>query len=164
MAQAGYSKWAIREPGAYHDLIRAVYRYRLVIPGSAVAMRDAGRAMRARLGQFAAARPGLVARLRLFGLLILIVPLFAGLQYMIGERFARVEVQFVSQDVPIFVPVERVVERDVERIVYVPVPYDATPEPASPTPTDQPAGTPTPTGADPRGVGAPVGVKPAPGD
>jgi hypothetical protein len=162
MAQAGYSKWAIRESGAYHDLIRAVYRYRLVIHGSAIAMQDAGRAMRARLGQSAAARPGLVARMRFFGLLILIVPLFAGLQHLLSERFARVEVQLVSQDVPIFVPVERVVERVVERIVYVPVPYDATPEPASPTPMAQPAGT--PTGAGPRGVGAPVGVKPAPGD
>lgn len=104
-------------------------------------MQDAGRALRARVGQFAAARPGMAARLRLFGLLALLVVLFAGLEYMIGEGIPRVEVRIVSQDVPIFVPVERIVERIVERPVYVPVPADGTAVPASPTPTAPPGGT-----------------------
>jgi hypothetical protein len=60
--------------------------------------------------------------LRLFGLLLLLVPLFAGLQLLIREGVSRVEIRFVSQDVPVLVPVERIVERVVERIVYVPVP------------------------------------------
>ena len=85
-------------------------------------MQDAGRAVRDRLGQFAAARPGLVARLRLFGLLALLIVLFAGLQYLVGEGTPRVQVRVVTQDVPVFVPVERIVERVIERPVYVPVP------------------------------------------
>ena len=89
-------------------------------------MQDAGRAVRARLGRFAATRPGLVARLRLFGLLILLIVLFAGLQYMVGEGTPRVQVRVVPQDVPVFVPVERIVERVVERPIYVPVPADET--------------------------------------
>jgi hypothetical protein len=121
-------------------------------------MQDAGRAVRARLGQFAEARPGLMARLRLFGLLILLLPLFAGLQYMVGAGGSRVEVRFVSQDVPIFVPVERIVERVVERVIYVPVQSEATPEsqPPGATPTPPSGGTPTPAGIDPSGAGAPV--------
>src|SRR5688572_21729856 len=120
-------------------------------------MQDAGRVVRARLGRFAATRPGLVARLRLFGLLILLIVLFAGLQYMVGEGTPRVQVRVVPQDVPVFVPVERIVERVVERPIYVPVPADetATPQAATPSPTASPGGTPTPTGADPSGAGAP---------
>lgn len=112
-------------------------------------MQDAGRAVRAHLGRLAATRPGLVARLRLFGLLVVLVVLFFGLQYLVGEGTPRVQVRVVPQDVPVFVPVERVVERP----VYVPVPADAAsaPETATPTPTPtaQPGGTSTPTGARP---------------
>lgn len=60
---------------------------------------------------------------RLFGLLALLVPLFAGLEYLVREAVPRVEIRLVSQDVPaavpVLVPVEVPVERVVERIVYV---------------------------------------------
>ena len=113
-------------------------------------MQDAGRAVRARLGRLSATRPGLMARLRLFGLLVLLIVLFVGLQYLVGAGTPRVQVRVVTEDVPVFVPVERIVERP----VYVPVPADetATPGPAMPTPTPQPAGTPTPTSANPGGA------------
>jgi hypothetical protein len=121
-------------------------------------MQDAGRAVRDRIGQLAAERPGLMARLRLFGLLVLLTPLFAGLQYAIGEAVPRVEVRFVPQDVPIVVPVERIVERVVERVIYVPVPADAIPATAtaSPTPAPGPGGTATPTSGGPGGADRPV--------
>ena len=120
--------------------------------------------MRARLGRFAESRPGLAARLQLFGLLLLLVPLFAGLHYLIGAGVARVEVRVVSQDVPVIVPVERIVERIVERVVYVPVPADGSPQTAAPasSPTPSVAGTPTPASGVPGGAtagaaGAPAG-------
>ena len=59
----------------------------------------------------------LTAHLRLFGLLALLVPIFAGLQYIVREGVPRVEVRLVAQDAQTTVPVERVVER----VVYVPV-------------------------------------------
>ena len=59
----------------------------------------------------------LTANLRLFGLLALLVPIFAGLQYIVREGVPRVEVRLVAQDAQTTVPVERVVER----VVYVPV-------------------------------------------
>jgi hypothetical protein len=46
-------------------------------------MQDASRAVRARLGQLALARPALMARVRLFVLLVLLMPLFAGLQHLV---------------------------------------------------------------------------------
>jgi hypothetical protein len=104
--------------------------------------------------------------MQLFGLLVLLVPLFAGLQYLIGEGVSRVEIRIVSQDVPVIVPVERIVERIIERVIYVPVPADGTPEtaPSGPTPTAPPGSTPTPTGANPGGAGAPsAGAPGAPG-
>lgn len=109
-------------------------------------MQDASRAVRARLGQLALARPALMARVRLFALLILLMPLFAGLQHLVQEGVPRVEIRFVSQDVPILVPVERVVERIVERIIYVPVEQDVEPEPGALqtiTPTPGPSATPS---------------------
>ena len=129
-------------------------------------MQDAGRAMRARLGQFATARSGLAARLRLFGLLLLLIVLFAGLRYLVGEGAPRVQVRVVPQDVPVFVPVERIVERVVERPVYVPVPADstATPVPATPTSTVPPGGTPTPAGANSGGAGMPSASASGPPD
>jgi hypothetical protein len=60
-------------------------------------------------------------RLRLFGLLALLVPLFAGLQYLVREAVPRVEIRLVSQDVSATVPVLVPVEVLVERIVYVQV-------------------------------------------
>ena len=86
-------------------------------------MQDASRAVRARLDHLASAHPDLVARVQLFGLLILLVPLFAGLQHITREGIPRVEVRFVPHDVPVMVPVERIVER----IIYVPVPEGAQP-------------------------------------
>lgn len=127
-------------------------------------MQDAGRSVRDRIGQFAAERPDLMARLRLFGLLILLAPMFAGLQYVIGG-VARVEVRFVPQDVPIVVPVERIVEKVVERVIYVPVPVDETPPAgtASPTPAPGPGGTATPTSGGPSGTGVTAAEGPVPG-
>src|SRR5688500_16261531 len=70
--------------------------------------------------------PTVVARVRLFGLLSLLVPTFAGLHYVAREGVPRVEVRFVSRDVPVpievGVPIEVLVDRIVERIVYVTVP------------------------------------------
>jgi hypothetical protein len=116
-------------------------------------MPGAGRAVRARLARFAASHPGLAARLRLFGLLLLLLPLFAGLQRLILEAAPPAEVQVVARDVPILVPVERVVERVVEHIVYVPVPVPADEpaepaEPSSPSPTSPSAAPATPTVLD----------------
>ena len=98
-------------------------------------MREAGRAVRARVRRLDAARPGLAARLRLFGLLLLLIPLFVGLQRLVTDAEAAAEVRLAPGDLPVLVPVERIVERVVERVVYQPVPAEATPEPpASPGP------------------------------
>jgi hypothetical protein len=63
----------------------------------------------------------IAARLRLFGLLALLVPLFAGLQFIVREGVPRVEVRLVAQDVETTAPVEVQVDHVVERVVYVPV-------------------------------------------
>jgi hypothetical protein len=98
-------------------------------------MRSMGRAVCAGLQRLTAARPGLSARLRLFGLLLLLIPLFAGLQRLVSDAEASAEVRLVPRDVPVLVPVERIVERVVERIIYEPVPVDPTPEaPLAPAP------------------------------
>jgi hypothetical protein len=98
-------------------------------------MLNAGGAIRASARRLTATRPGLAARLRLFGLLLLLIPLFAGLQRLVTDAEAATEVRFVPREVPILVPVERIVERAVERIIYLPVPAEATPEPpAAPAP------------------------------
>src|SRR5581483_4631639 len=70
----------------------------------------------------ATTRPGLIARLRLFSLLSLIVAVFTGLQLVIAEGTPKVEVRVIPRDVPVEVPVQVFVERIVERVVYVPVP------------------------------------------
>jgi hypothetical protein len=93
--------------------------------------------MLAALGQLATDHPSLALRLRLFGLLLLLVPLFAGLQRLVTDAVPQVEVQFVSDDRPTPVPVERTVER----IIYVPVPAEETPEPATPAPSSATPGT-----------------------
>jgi hypothetical protein len=91
-------------------------------------MPAASRAAISRVARLAETRPGLVARLRLFGLLILLVPLFGGLQALLEEGVPRVEIRIVPRDVPVTipveVPVEVPVERVVERVVYVPVAAD----------------------------------------
>src|SRR5689334_15640854 len=86
-------------------------------------MFELSQSSRARLGQLGAAHPGLMARARLFVLLGLLVPLFVGLHDLVREGVPRVEIRFISQDVPVpvSVPVEVPVERVVERIVYVPI-------------------------------------------
>ncbi|HZO27531.1 MAG TPA: hypothetical protein VFH48_16255 [Chloroflexota bacterium] len=73
-----------------------------------------------------------IARLRLFVLLALLVPLFAGLQFVVREGVPRVEVRLVAQDVQTTVPVEVPVERVVERVVYVPVGSQAAVPPTEP--------------------------------
>jgi len=111
-------------------------------------MLDRGQAVLARLSRFAATHPGLATQLRLFGLLLLLIPLFAGLQRLVSETAPRIEVQFISEDRPILAPVERTVER----IIYVPVPADETPQPVTPgpaglagaAPASPSSGTPTP--------------------
>lgn len=118
----------------------------------------------------------LTANLRLFGLLALLVPLFAGLQYVVREGVPRVEVRLVPQDVPTSVLVERVVER----VVYVPVGSEAAvppterPEPArailsaAPKATERTdvrvGGLPSAEVAsrEPEPAAPPVGAEPAP--
>jgi hypothetical protein len=93
--------------------------------------------MLARLRRLATAHSGLALRLRLFGLLLLLIPLFAGLQRLVTDAVPQIEVQFISDDRPTPVPVERTVER----IIYVPVPADETPEPSTPAPLSATPGT-----------------------
>ena len=69
-------------------------------------------------------RPGLTPQMQFFGLLILLAPLFAGLQHLVGERASTVGVPGLSQSATVTAPPERIVERVVERIVYVTVPAD----------------------------------------
>ena len=101
-------------------------------------MTDVSRARIPRLRRPSWTGPSVVARARLFGLLALLVPTFAGLQYVAREGMPSVEIRFVSRDVPVEVgvPVEVPVERVVERVVYVPVPLSETaplaPEPPAP--------------------------------
>lgn len=65
--------------------------------------------------------PGPGPRLRLFGLLASLVPLFGGLQYLADESAPRVEVRLVASAPSSNEVVQAPVERVVERIVYVPV-------------------------------------------
>src|SRR5438309_277760 len=67
-------------------------------------------------------RPDLIARLRLFGFLALLVPLFSVLHGLIEDGIPRVEIQLVPRIVPVERPIEVIVERIVERLVYIPVP------------------------------------------
>jgi hypothetical protein len=98
-------------------------------------MRDAGRAVWARASRHSTARPWLAARIRLFGLLLLLIPLFAGLQRLVSDAGGSVEVRTVPREVPVLVPVERTVERVIERVTYEAVPADGTPEvPSEPKP------------------------------
>jgi hypothetical protein len=95
--------------------------------------------VRARLARLIAHRPGLVARLRLFGLLLLLVPLFAGLQALVLDGSPPSDARVTSRDAPILVPVERIVERVVEHIVYVPGPSDEGVEGPPPSPAAVPS-------------------------
>src|SRR5689334_22375153 len=112
------------------------------------------RAVRTRVARLMQARPGALARLRLFGLLVLLVALFGGLQALVDEGVPRVEIRFVPREVPIQVPVEVPVDRVVERIVYVPVPVEG----ASPV---VPAEGARPPGAPSSGVQVPGAQAPA---
>ena len=100
-------------------------------------MRSANQAVRAGARRLGAAYPGLSARLRLFVLLLLLIPLFAGLQRLVTDAEASAEVRLAPREVPVLVPVERIVERVVERVIYQPVPAEETPEPP-PTPGPRP--------------------------
>lgn len=98
-------------------------------------MLSAGGAVWSGVKRLTARRPGLAARLRLFGLLLLLIPLFAGLQHLVTDAEAATGVRFAPREVPVLVPVERIVERAVERVIYQPVPAEAAPEvPAPPAP------------------------------
>ena len=61
------------------------------------------------------------SRLRAFGLLALLVPLFAGLQFLAIESTPRVEVRVVTQAPTADEPAQAPAERIVERVVYVSV-------------------------------------------
>lgn len=74
-----------------------------------------------RSAKLAHARPTLIARLRLFGLLAVLGPLFAGLNGLVLESVAQVEVRFISAESTQPAPDVVVVERVVDRLVYVPV-------------------------------------------
>ena len=67
------------------------------------------------------ARPALVARLRLFGMLAVLGPLFAGLNGLAREGVPQVEVRFIEAESQMPAPEIVVVDRVVERLVYVPV-------------------------------------------
>src|SRR3954452_277650 len=69
-------------------------------------------------------RPDLIARLRAYGMVALLVPLFVGLSFASELGIPRIELQFVPREVPFEVPIRVpvVVERIVERLVYVAVP------------------------------------------
>jgi hypothetical protein len=100
-----------------------------------------------------AARPGLLARLRLFGLLGLLVALFGGLQALVDEGVPRVEIRFVPREVPVQIPVEVPIDRVVERIVYVPVPVERTGPSAPGEGVQPPAASPSPTPDSGQGPG-----------
>lgn len=71
-------------------------------------------------------RADLVARLRAFGLLALLVPVFSAFGVAAEQGVPRVEIQLVPREVLVHVtvevPIEVSIERVVERVVYVPVP------------------------------------------
>ena len=83
-------------------------------------------------GAFSSLAADLPARLRLFVLLAVLIPLFGGLQSLLSREGApRTEIRLVPQTVPVIVEVERPVERVAERIVYLPAPG---PEESAPPP------------------------------
>jgi hypothetical protein len=85
-------------------------------------MLDARRRIRAGVtGAADGAVSGLNPRLRLFGLLASLVPLFGGLQYLADETTPRVEVRLVAPATTPDAAAQAPAERVVERIVYVPV-------------------------------------------
>src|SRR5262245_17417768 len=100
-------------------------------------MRSAGQAVWSGARRLGAAHPGLSARLRLFVFLLLLIPLFAGLQRLVTDAEASADVRLAPREMPVLVPVERIVERVVERIIYQPVPTDEAPA-APPTPGPRP--------------------------
>jgi hypothetical protein len=57
----------------------------------------------------------------LFGLLAMLIPLFAGLQYLVYESVPRVEIRVITTDPPAAESIPVPAERVVERIVFVPV-------------------------------------------
>lgn len=63
-----------------------------------------------------------VAKIRLFILLGMLVPLFGCLQAIAGGGVPQIEVRIVQRDMPVEVPVEVVVERVVDRFVFVSFP------------------------------------------
>lgn len=133
------------------------------LSGGIAAMQHASQVVRARFGRLAAARPAWMARARLYFLLLLLLPLFAGLQYLVQEGVPRVEIRFVSEDVPVVVPVERVVDRVVERVVYVPEAPESDEDAAATEPmievTATPGSTATP-GASARPSSSPAASQP----
>src|SRR5688500_12976989 len=68
------------------------------------------------------ARSALTARLRLFGLLVVVAVVYGALYVLVEEAVTRVEIQIVPRTVSVEIPVEVTVDRIVYRVVYVPVP------------------------------------------
>src|SRR4051812_47805243 len=99
----------------------ACRRRRTASQGRAV-MLQTSRVAFSHLPRLATSHPGFSARLRLFGLLTMVVAVFTGLQVIVQEGTPRIEVRIVPRDVPVEVIVPVFVERIVERIVYVPIP------------------------------------------
>jgi hypothetical protein len=126
------------------------------------ANRAEGVAVQARMRRLVTSRPGLVPRLQLFGLLVLLAPLFAGLQHLVANRPELAGAGLDGPASPVAAPAERIVERVVERIVYVPVPADEVREGQTPGPAVSPMvpGT-LPSAAEPASLPEPV-FRPAP--
>jgi hypothetical protein len=64
---------------------------------------------------------GIGPRLRLFGLLAVLVPLFLGLQHLVQESVPQIEVRFIAPDAQTAGSAPASSDRVVERVVYVPV-------------------------------------------
>jgi hypothetical protein len=95
--------------------------------------------------KLAQARPTLVARLRLFGMLAVLGPLFAVLNSVVLESVPQVEVRFIAAESTQPATDVVVVERVVDRLVYVPVDNLSVATPQSPAagglePSESPTG------------------------
>jgi hypothetical protein len=112
----------------------------------AASMLDRRRAIQTQLSRLAAGRPGVAIRLRLFGLLLLLIPLFAGLERLVSDTAPRNGEQFSAEPAQTPVPVERTVER----IIYVPVSAEETPRPSLIVPPLTTPGSGTSGGALPK--------------
>jgi hypothetical protein len=91
-------------------------------------------------------RPDVWARVRLFGMLLLLIPLFVGLHRLVAEEAPPISVQAVPQAAQ----EDRSIPPPAERIIYVLVPVGETPEAGVP-------GTSGPGATGPAGSGVRTG-------